>query len=637
MSTPEKNISGWLWDKATFGNISSAVGFGFAIYGAIDSKSQWANLNARLDQIQKGIEEIKVRVDNVYGQVKESQLLTATVQAENDIDAWFRSFTALLELTLATPPDLERIKKDRKKLIGQLEKCPEHLREIHAALMGTKSSLEGPYMKLFVEDVIKMGSRQPRTQSEYFYAVSRFERWLAIQRKGLILLGNLEKHKDPNASVSKIVQKLIPDSHARDPTDRLVPRIKLQAEKSAQSLKGVEEYYRRPVTGGEPLTHFFTFGINTCDAEDVFYLDTNVIEADPGKIVVGLQLYKKGDRLAVRITQAAFTNGIVSQEIPEGTTKENAEANANALELINKERVKELIREYGDDATRHNTKNEIARRLPPLYINLTTVEVPRQEVITGAKLYLRDNWICIGIQAAKLYPSWTEVDESSRHWIDSPAPPGNAQEDKDFFAIRGTCKYINLYAVVPTPLAPLRAVRFWRHDTDGAYRLNLEVKTGLCAIEDVWEQYDICRPPVFTGGAKLLSEGHTGKVRLRDSKGFCLGFAGGAEQGRDFVFDLTRPEPELIQFEYEAGGGYEGGTLAFLSSFSNWDNSIGGVPKRISHDDRSFEWFPLENGLVLLKIGGKFLRRAGTPGYGNKFYADQDSPDTAERFQITAA
>ena len=127
------------------------------------------------------------------------------------------------------------------------------------------------------------------------------------------------------------------------------------------------------------------------------------------------------------------------------------------------------------------------------------------------------------------------------------------------------------------------------------------------------------------------------RVRLRDSKGFCLGFAGGAEQGRDFVFDLTRPEPELIQFEYEAGGGYEGGTLAFLSSFSNWDNSIGGVPKRISHDDRSFEWFPLENGLVLLKIGGKFLRRAGTPGYGNKFYADQDSPDTAEPFQITAA
>jgi hypothetical protein len=349
-------------------------------------------------------------------------------------------------------------------------------------------------------------------------------------------------------------------------------------------------------------------------------LDTNPVEADPGKIVVGLQLYRKGDRLAIKIVQAGFKNGIVDQD--NHTTKSNDDTAAAVAELINKARVERLVWEHR--GMKSSVQKEVLRT-QQVYIDLSSAEAPSREIMTGAKLYLRGNWICIAIQAAKLNSGLTAVQESTRHWIDAPGPSGKANENTDFYTIRGTAKLINMHPVIPRPLAPLRGAKFLRHETGDDHRMNLSVKTGLCEIEHIWEKYSLSTL-TLSGGALLLADGYKGKVKVRDSQGLCVHEIGMSHDG-EFAFDLVPQNGDKIRFTYQGNYGYE--QSLGLDHQGGFSNSKGPASE--------FEWFPTENGSVVLKgNNGKFLGRRGTAREG-VFVADQETVATAERFQIGEA
>ena len=339
---------------------------------------------------------------------------------------------------------------------------------------------------------------------------------------------------------------------------------------------------------------------------------------DPGKIVVGLQFYRKFDWLAIKIIQAAFSNGFVDQNKPKPKANDHTDGSGVA-ELINKERLKELVKQNGR-RYKKDTENQILKR-QQIYIDLSSAEAPSREIMTGAKLYLRGNWICIAIQAAKLSDGLTHIDESTRHWIDAPGPQGKGEEDRDFFTIRGTCKYINIHPLTPTPLAPLRGAKFLRHATGDDHRMNLSVKTGLCDIEDLWEKYDLSTL-TLSGSSLLLADGYKGRVRLKDSQGLCVDNIGWASKN-DFVFDLVHAQSGKIHFAFGADGRRLGLDKDGGLSVANGAAS-------------EFEWLPMGNGSVaLMGNNGKFLGRRTDREYA--FFVADQSELTAERFQIIKA
>jgi hypothetical protein len=622
MSTPDISLGTKLYNAATLSNFGTLASLGFGIYGGIDSEQKWAGVNKKLDDILKGQELIRERIDNVYAEVQDSKLLTATIKFENAIDGWFRTYVALIERRLDGISNPLRsdtwekeLKDDTAELVGDLVKCDDHLREIHAAFMGNLSSLGKPYMDAFVNEVMNMGARLPRTQSNYFYGLSRFERWLILQQKGILLLGNRYKYKNPEANIKTILHALKHATHEKDKNGNEVCKLKSQAAFSAPYLKNVERYYQEFNKESRPDTDFICIGISSCDTEDVFYVDNHPVVSDPGKIVVGLQFYRKGDRVALKIIQAAFNNGFVDQD--NSTTKANDNTSDSVPALVNKDRVKSLIKYYGRNK-RSSIESDVLKQ-EQVYVDLSSAEAPSREIMTGAKLYLRGNWICIAIQAAKLNAKLTDIVESTRHWIDARGPLGKAQENTDFYTIRGTAKYINIHPLTPKPLAPLRGAKLLRHFTGDDHRLNLALKTGLCDIEDIWEKYDIT---TLTGGAKLLADGFKGKVSLKDSRGLFVDNIG-FSLPRDYQFELTYTGSDKIRF------GFGDGQTLGLDYQDGFSQSKG--------PNSEFGWLPMENGsIVLLGNNGKFLGRRGSETEG-VFVADQVSEMTAERFQLVAS
>ena len=277
MSTPETSLSTKLYNAATLSNFGTLASIGFSIYGAVEDQKNWAGVNRKLDDLLKGQELIKQRIDNVYAEVQDSKLLTSTIGFENAIDGWFRSYQALVRRAANPEENLDRLKDDTKELVSKLEECDDYLREIDAAFMGTLSSLGKSYMDFYVNEVMHLGARMPRTQSDYFYALSRFERWLIIQQKGVLLLGNLYKYKDPQASTTKIIKDLRHATHGTDENGVKVSKQKIQATHSASFLKDVDRYYKVFNAGGNEDSDFICFGLNSCDAADICYLDTNPV------------------------------------------------------------------------------------------------------------------------------------------------------------------------------------------------------------------------------------------------------------------------------------------------------------------------------------------------------------------------
>lgn len=629
MSTPEDDLGTTLWKKVTFSNFFTLAEIGLKIFDKIETDKRWANLNAKLDQIQRFQQVIKERVDHVYAEVLEAKLRDATKARLEKIDTWQRDFLELLTDALRgdiAQTDLARRANSlAEDLSNDKDGVGKQLRELHAVFMGTEVAVldREPYMSVFVREVLQ--NSPAGKQSPYFHAITRFERFLQIQRTGLLLLANAQKHQNPKATVEDILKSLRKHSHDRVGAAD-ISRFKLQADKSARFLAELPKTCENANAGSD----YIAFGISTCNSLDVFYVDTNEVVADSGKVVVGLQLYGSGDRLALRILQAPFAKGLVDQE--EEPTAKSSEMNNNFSEMIDKERVKALIREYGQ----HRSDKDVIERGMRLYVNLSTAEAPRREIVTGAKLYMRGQWLCIGIQAAKLNDKWTEVDEGSRHWIDAPEPRGDGVEEKDYYSIRGTAKYINTQALIPRPYAPIRAVKFWRHATGDDHRLNLSIKTGLCDIEDVWEKYEISKCAAeLLGSAKLLVNRYAGRVFLTDSQGLHINASKKTRfmpTRSELKFDLVQDGPWKI--------GFRGPTGLFLHLGPNFFGKKDFL--QLGSDTsqaRFFEWELTSNGAFVLKgSNGKFLRRIDsyTPLPGCRYVADQDSPENAEPFQMVA-
>lgn len=628
MAATEESLGATLWSKVTFSNFFTLAEIGFKIFDKIESDKRWANLNAKLDQIQRFQQVIKERVDHVYAEVLEIKLRDATKTPLKKIDTWQRDFLELLTDAMRgetlQPKLAERANGLAEELSNDKDGVGKQLRELHAVFMGTEFAVldRQPYMSVFVRDVLQ--NSPAGRQSPYFHAITRFERFLQIQRTGLMLLANAHKHQHPQATVEDILKALRKHTHDRvGKAD--IPRYKLQADKSAPFLAGLYKFCENPNAGSDDLA----FGISTSNSLDLFYLDTNEVVADSGKIVVGLQLYGSSNRLGIRIMQAPFSKGSVEQD--EEPTAKSSVMNHNWAELIDRGKVESLIQEYGQSRA---DKQTIERAMPGLYVNLSTAEAPRREIVTGVKLYLRGRWICVGIQAAKLNDAWTEIDEGSRHWIDAPEPRGEAVEDQDYFSIRGTAKYINTKALIPQPYAPIRSVKFWLHFTGDDHRMNLSVKTGLCDIEDVWEKYEVSKCAAeLTGSAKLLVNRYKGKVFLTDSQGHEINASKTtkfAPRRSELKFELVQDGPWKIGFR-----GPDGLFLQLRPNFFGAKDFLQLGPE--TSPTRFFEWELTSSGAFVLKgSNGKFVRRTDSFVPGSRYVANEDSAENAEPFQIVA-
>jgi hypothetical protein len=619
MPGPESSLTTTL---STLGNLGTLASVGLAAASFVQDKKAYAAINQKLDDLLKGQELIIGKIDQVYGEVKDASLKNVLLDYENSINAWYRDYVSLWKRARKDDENRTNLQNDTRDLVQKLKDCDNYLGVIHDAFMGEFPSLAQPYMAIFAE-IIRLGTQAPE-QSQYFHALARFERWLILQQKGFLLEGNRLKYQSPESKVKQILRDMEHVTHDTDDDGKQIPKLRKQAEYSAQFVAKLNSYTQKSNAGDKEDTDYLTFGLNTCDASDIFYLDTNPVVSDPGKIVVGLQLYRKHDWLAIKIMQASFKNGVVRQEAEPKVNDDRS--GRRVLELINIERVKELVAKYrggpsGYTKVERERVEEKVLEKQQIYIDLSSAEAPSLEVITGAKLFLRGgNWICLSIQAAKLNSTLTEIDESSRQWVDAPGPAGKPNEDEDFFTIQGTAKYISIRPLTPTPLAPLRGVKFWRDFVTGQdHRVNLSVKTGLCDIEHLWRKYDL---PMLTGSEifLLLSDGYTGEVTLRDSQGRTVTETGWALLQSKCVFHLTHTTAGKISFKTTRGD------LLYLRE-----------PGADYAELCEFEWFPVENNSIILRANtGKFLRSlsAPLPSRNGQLYADQQSAETAERFQI---
>jgi hypothetical protein len=233
-----------------------------------------------------------------------------------------------------------------------------------------------------------------------------------------------------------------------------IPKFQAQAKYSHQFVFPISQYYENTYWGRDEGTDYFSFG------PSITSIDTNEVFADRGYAIVGVQLYQKGDCIALKILQARFDGTEVEQDNPQW--KENRETSGNKYQVWapfgsakNKVSMRETYVGDGQWATGVRFQND-----------------PSSDR-TGIELLSQTGW--------PGYGGWNPAD------LLGDADPG------DFVVLKGTAQHVSGNPVRPTPLSTISGARLRLHggpdEGHQSYRISIVLSTGHTELEDVWQKY----------------------------------------------------------------------------------------------------------------------------------------------------
>ena len=368
-------------------------------------KSDLADIKQDLNRIQNSL---KV----VLGEVKWGQVVTVLADSINTLEFLYNR---LINLDIND-------KEGAKKLVDDVllqDKVRESLFTIHTAMMGDNPALGGSVMELFSDKVSPVGY-ESLPQSRKCVAVDFLLSMLELQAKGYALLLNAYEASERDVATLK---------------EEMKSRFKSQIELSKPYVNKLT-YDFENVAWGEDYFEWYA---------DDHYADTNAVVADDDKVVVGLQLYKKGNRIALKIAQAVTEFSKLDEIVMFSGSewKENQDWNGNYFNL--------------KDAG---------------YVDANVNTIPVNTVVKGAALYQKGNRLGI-----KLF--WTLIDPKTGKlgpttgWNDTPG------WDPGFFSGKDA-KFCDTHSVVPSTLSCMSGAALYLKGN----RIGVKIYSLSCRYED---------------------------------------------------------------------------------------------------------------------------------------------------------
>ena len=290
------------------------------------------------------------------------------------------------------------------------------LSTIYQAMLGQTPLLPGAVMKLLANKLAPLTYAQ-LSQSRKWLAVDCLDEMLALQGKGYTVLVNAytAEGRDTDAIIAEMRQ-----------------RFTTQSEVSANFINLLSYEYQNE-GWGESYFHWY---------KDAPYVDTHEVVADDDQVVVGLQLYQKGNRIALKIAQAKPEFDPMEEKLSSSTWKENPG--------------------WGE---------EEYFKLEDEYVDTNVNILPDGVVVTGASLYQKGNRMAIRLLGKQIDPNTGKV--TGYGWQDSPG------WDPDYF--KGCdVQYCDTHTVIPSALSCMGGAAIYKKGN----RIAVKIYTVYCSYAE---------------------------------------------------------------------------------------------------------------------------------------------------------
>ena len=411
-----KNKSELVVEAATaalaIGGVGLAIGVANFINGTVRGEMTKAKLNEiskKIDTVLNNQKDILNELSVIFTEIKWNSVINDIAPSVHNISYSFKTMLTLTEGDNSGANDWA------KAVLDQNNGIAKDISLIEDVIQGSEI-LSAPIMKIYTEKIDKVSTGQ----SEYYSAMAYLRLLFDIQEKGYILIANAYSYSNPDGDVAKFMQ----------PYDN---KFEEQLEFNKPFIQDLNQYYKNSVYGSEfydthskhnhyasteivkaqpntivtgiqlsLLANQLTLTLRTAklcsnglvDSEtsgwnpaafnkgffDIgkdanHYVDTTPVEVPEGFVVIGAALYKKNNRLAIKLQSVLIDSktGILDYTSEIWTDSP------------------------GDGHGKDNFFNTSGKNH---YINTAAVAPSPQSYITGAQLYLFGNRTAIKVKTS---------------------------------------------------------------------------------------------------------------------------------------------------------------------------------------------------------------------------------------------
>jgi|RhiMetStandDraft_4_1073278.scaffolds.fasta_scaffold05402_1 hypothetical protein len=424
----------------------SCAGLGLAVanfLGGKETKAKLAELQQGLGRLELGQIDILNELKDLRNEVEWSQIVTMIGGPVARIQYFYDCMNALLPKQEWSQPQIDSWLEHNKTNITQWAEAVVadsdgvrmQISVMNSALQGT-GGLTKPLMEIVVQKIL---SSRWLTQSQFFFGRVKFQSILWYEAQAIGILTAAYKLLNPAATEQEIT----------DYTALYRTQYEKQITDSSPYFERLKRFWTpwpTSITQDAPI-NWDKFGI--------VYIDPHQVQTDDGFVVVGLQFYKKGNRLALCIEQAQLDQ---------------------AGEIQASTRRKKMNPDWGETYFQVGANTE----LTPM-----TTSVPAGEVatmVTGVQLQIQDNKIMTLLEYVPFDPKTGTADFTQRKWtvgsaaLETPGehwfssdPDGKVPNN----SLRG--RVGTQYSATPNPLEAIVAVELLCQKGPGSPFLSIGV------------------------------------------------------------------------------------------------------------------------------------------------------------------
>jgi hypothetical protein len=401
----------------------TTTGAALGVINFINGKASAAGLADKLDALQRGQKDILNELDRLRGEVEWAQILLFVAQPIQRIKYFFDEMRRLVPPSNFDPPQIEAWRKKKEPELKEWAKgvlvldngMRQQLSYINTAFHGGEG-LTKPLVESLIDKVKLNGFK---TQSAYYMVCVAYRSIKTYEANALAMLAAAYKVEHPGAT----------DQQAEDYVKPYQDVFEKQIEETLPVLVALNRFWTRSymAVGGDAPIKWTQWKI--------VYGDQSQVTTEDGCVLVGLQIYKNGNRVALEITQAALDNA--------------GDINASSE--------KKITKDWSASYYQIGANTEI---------QLMTTVVPNQCMATGVQLCQDGNKLMVLLQYVPFDFTKLTADFSKRAWTKaadattspnnvrwySSDPDGNVASDSDRGRVGTT------YDVTPDPLSPITGV-----------------------------------------------------------------------------------------------------------------------------------------------------------------------------------
>lgn len=406
---------------------STGLNFGMAsFYNSEASKVKIAEIAKNVDALLLGQKDILAELKRLSNEVEWGQIVTVIARPIQIITNFVEEMRRLLPDPSWDPAKIAawRLKKEpevkawAKAVLAMTDGGVRlQLSSINGAFKGT-GGIHKPLLQILIE---KVKDAKAKSQSSYFIAFLKYHsiKYFEAQALGALAGAYAIEHPAETEQQVKDWLKTYQDPYEQQITDSL-PLLSPLARFWTAPYKAI---------GGEAPINWTPWHI--------IYVDALEVKADDGYVVVGLQFYKKVNRLALEITQAKLD---ASGDIDAASKKKKANSEW-----------KEEYYQLGANTT----------------MELMTTVVPSLCMVSGVKLLQDGNKFMVLLEyvpfdfttrkadfTKRKWTSAADAKPSASSWLTSD-PNGSVAPDSPNGRV-GTA-----YDVTPDPLSPITGVMLY--------------------------------------------------------------------------------------------------------------------------------------------------------------------------------